>query len=142
MASDSESSRAEDVGTLELELELEKLERQWLEEKHPYLAYENVNVPLSYFLGFFMFAVPIVIIGWGLLKYEEVQNSDKGAGMVVGVIVLAAFLLVGSVVVWMYHSRKDQLYKEAKQRYEDRREQLLQDIAASREKARAGERTA
>lgn len=130
---DSTPAEPEDVETLKLELELEKLERQWVEEKQPYLPYENVNVPLSYFFGFIMFAGPIVVIGMGLLVYAE------GPGKGLCIIGLGILAFVGSVVVWMYHSRKERQYKEAKQRYEDRRQQLLQDIAASKERANAEE---
>jgi hypothetical protein len=130
-ARNNDSHPAEDVATLKLQLELEKLDRQWVEEKQPYLPYENVNVPFSYFMGFLIFALPIFFIGWGLSNYAEGQKPDKG------LIVVGIFFLVGSVVVWMYHSRKNRLYNEAKQRYEERRQQLLQEIAASREKANA-----
>jgi len=128
----------EDVETLKLELELERLERQWLEEKAKLApGYSHGTEPSAagaIFYGYFFVVVGIVLIGGGLTIFKDDRPVAGNPAVVVGTLIVC----LGGAARW-FLDRKLRQYTEARQKYEDRRQQLLQDVAASREKANEGE---
>ena len=122
--SDIDSGSDENVATVKLELELEKLGRAWSEEErihrrdaasagiegHPML------VPLS--AGF----AGIVFVGIGISVRQ-------------GMVVLMGLVLAGlGLIRYTIACNKMDAYNKAKEKYEHRRQQLLQQIAADTEK--------
>lgn len=134
----NDSSPAEDVATLKLELELEKLERQWLEERAQLApGYSHGAEPSAagaIFYGYFFVVVGIVLIGGGLTIFKDDGPVAGNPAVVVGTLIVC----LGVAARW-FLDRKLRQYNEAKHRYEDRRQELVQDIAASREEVNARE---
>ncbi len=124
-ATNNDSSPAEDFETLKLQLELEKLQRQWLEQKPNltggYPSQAEPKVSDGIWIGTLMVVVGIVFIGVGLFIFQSGGYSNPeqlGTGIaVVGIVLLGLGVLVGRSYV-----RQARKYNEAKETYEDRRQ--------------------
>ena len=130
---------AEDVATLKLQLELEKLERHWLEERQSYFVPRGIielTVAKVIGGGIVCIVVGIFLISIGLWSFSHPDLDPEGSFKVI--VVGVCLVGVGVVLGWRYFHRAQE-YAEARQVYQHRREQLLQDIAASRERATAEE---
>ena len=131
----NDSQPNEDVATLKLELELERLDRQWLEERPRYLSRgREVTIPEAIVCGFLVVVVGIVVIGIGLSVLADAGRPDVTPLGTVAIVAGTLMLGAGVVVGW-YYARKAQAYNEAKESYEQRRQQLLREIEASKAKA-------
>ena len=128
----NDSDPNKDVTTLKLELELEKLERRWLEEKQPYLYRgQEVTVRWAVAGGLIMVALGIVFISVGLSQLSDRERTIMGPSpIVVGALAICLGLLGGAHSV-----RKARAYNDAKQRYEHRRRKLVADISIGQQEA-------
>ena len=135
----NDSPPPEDAASLKLQLDLERLDRQWLEEKERYRAagcgdmgqgwtmmgLGPVNPGLGVIGGIVMVALGVM---W-LRNPGHPGNSKRGLSMILGGIAMAA--IAGAMLWGQCQKRRE--YREAKQRYESRRQELLKAIAASKE---------
>jgi hypothetical protein len=124
----------EDVATLKLKLELEKLERQWLEERSTYLVRGRVmSFPMA--IGGAVFGIVIGIVAFCI----GVSCLDSDPELSARMMVIATVAVGAGGVSGWYYGRKAQAYNEAKAYYDERRQQLLRQIAASKEMANTRE---
>lgn len=116
-----DSRPTEDTTTLKLELEFERLEREWLERR---LRYEKGQAGQMRLFGGIGIVGGIIVVGFGLW---DLFVEGQVAYIYLGILLLG----VGAVEYW-YFDRKVKAYNEAKQWYEHYRKRLLKDIVASR----------
>ena len=133
----NDSPLPEDVASLKLQLELERLDRQWLEEKERYGASTCGDMgggwaktglgPVHPGLGIIGGIVGIALGVMWLRDPGHSGNSNRGRSWILwGIAILA---IAGAMFWGQCQNRKE--YREAKQRYESQRQQLLKAIAAS-----------
>jgi uncharacterized membrane protein YidH (DUF202 family) len=140
-----DDSRApEDAVTLKLEFELERLDRQWLEEEQRYSASACGNVHGGWIRTGLGPAHPglgivgaVIVIVFGLVLVADPAMFDVGLfAIIAGIVTLG----VAGAMLW-HRNRNRSAYDEARGRYEGQRQELLQAIAASRESTTAREET-
>jgi hypothetical protein len=111
---------ADDVETIELKLELEKLDREWKEERKRHLFQNSVPTKgTAAGLAVFGVVIGIACIGVGVAGAGW-EAIFMGLGMFVGLAIMAAIC----------HAKAER-YNSAKQRFEDQRRELLQKIEPS-----------
>ena len=133
----------EDAASLKLLLDLERLDRKWLEEKERYGASASGDMGGGWtktclgpvHAGFGIFA-GIAIIALGVMWLRDPHpghagNSNHGLSLILGGI---AILAIAGAMLWN-QCQDRRAYREAKQRYEGQRQELLKAIAASKGKA-------
>jgi len=140
----NDSRPPEDAVTLKVELDLERLDRQWLEEEQRYSASACGDVhggwirtglgPAHPGLGVAS-AVIVIISGLALLTNPAMFHIGLFA-IVAGIVTLG---VAGAML--RHQNRNRSAYDEARQRYEGQRQELLQAIAASRESTSTKEET-
>ncbi len=119
------SQPGENTATLKLKLELERVERQWLQGKQRYgLA---VGVPVSIF-GFFCALLGIVLIAEGL-------SEPKELGIWPGVMVFVIGMATGCFCAW-----RSKAYYHTWKKYQNRRKGILCDLVASRARGQTPEK--
>lgn len=130
--------------TLKMELELERLDRQWLEEEQRYSALACGDVHGGWMRTAFGPAHPglgvvgaVVVIAFGVALLSLPAMFDVGLfAIIAGIVTLG----IAGAMLWN-RNRNRSAYDGARQRYEGQRQELLQAIAASRERANAREET-
>lgn len=130
----------EDAASLQLQFDLERLDRQWLEEKDRYGASACGDIgggwtrtglgPVNPVLGII---AGIVGIALGVMWMRDphpghLGNSNRGLPFVLGGI--ATIAIAGAMLWGQCRNRK--AYREAKHRYEGQRQALLKALAASK----------
>ncbi len=119
----------EDVEKLKLELELEKLDRQWLEERKRYLSRgQEVNTLTAVLPAISGILVGIYAIGTGLSGLADPDHFPDP----VFLVVLGSCVIGAGVLASWYYARLALKYSDANQRYEDRRQKILQDISGAK----------
>ena len=138
----NDSPLPEDAASLKLQLDLERLDRHWLEEKERYGASACGDMgggwtktalgPVHPGLGIIG---GIVIIALGVMWLRDPHpghagNSNQGLFLILGGI---AILAISGAMLWGQCQNR-RAYHEAKQRYEGQRQELLKAIATSKGK--------
>jgi hypothetical protein len=120
---------AEDMETVKLTLELEKLDRRWM-QKRKSLVLQNGQVPTKDRALFALWIPAIIgIVGISVALGIAITSADDTA-LSTGIPVFI-FWGIGPIVLGVslhaFLSQKAEAYKLAKQRYDRRRRELLQD---------------
>jgi hypothetical protein len=140
----NDSRPPEDAVTLKVELDLERLDRQWLEEEQRYSASACGDVHGGWIRTGLGPAHPglgivgaVIVIVFGLVLLADAAMFDVGLfAIVAGIVTLG---VAGAML--RRQNRNRSAYDEARQRYEGQRQELLQAIAVSRESINAREET-
>ena len=134
----SDSQPPEDMAALKLQLELERLDRSWMEQEQQYLTSACGNIqggwmrtglgPANPVLGI-LAGIVVIVFGFAYLSLRRMAGVGL-FGIIAGIVTLAvaSAMLRGQI-------RNRRAYHEAKQRYESQRQELLQAIAASKGKS-------
>ena len=136
----NDSPPPEDAASLKLQLDLERLDRKWLEGKERYGASASGDMGGGwtktclgpFHAGFCIFA-GIALIALGVMWLRDPHSGHLGncnRGLSLIVVGIATIAIAGAMLWGQRQNRR--AYHEAKQRYDAQRQELLQAIAASK----------
>lgn len=130
---------AEDLGVIRLQNELEQLDRQWMMDRQPYLKQDkdgNITEPTSplqvlpavLFVGLFVFVC--LAMGVAAMGMASRWPGPGGPGIFACVpFGMAAVAIVAVICGFLSQTKKADEYAAKKRAYDERRAQLVQQIA-------------